>query len=68
MSMFRQNVSCGKQRKTRNEETLPRFFNDGPATVIEPETFLSIFYFVSIQTLVGNTEKRQTGTLFFTTD
>ena len=28
-SMFRQNLSCGKQRKTRNEETLTRFFNDG---------------------------------------
>ena len=53
--MFPQNVSCGKQRKVRNKETLNRFFNARPATVMEPETFLSIFYFVSFQKLAGNT-------------
>ena len=31
--MFPQNVSCGKQRKARNKETLNRFFNDGAGDV-----------------------------------
>ena len=44
-----QNSSRGKQRKTRNAETLTIFLNDGSAIycfVIEPETFLLIVYFV----------------------
>ena len=57
--MFRQNLSCGKQRKTRNEETLTRFFNDGSATAVEPETFLSLCYFVSFQNLVGKKKQEK---------
>ena len=57
--MFRQNLSCGKQRKTRNEETLTRFFNDGSATAVEPETFLSLCYFVSFQNLVEKKNRKK---------